>query len=249
MGTCYVYRADVSVLSFDRKFNEYFSLVPKYRQQKIEKANKAETKMLSLGAGVLLHMALAEQGIDDTKLVIREGSKGKPYFENSNWKFSLSHSGTEVMCALCEAEVGCDVEQVKSEEKQLESRIKVAKRFFAPSEYNIIKELVTEKKTSSGFTVQVLNERLSDAFYRIWTLKESVIKTTGLGIFMDLSSFEVNLGNDGLPGWNEEVKGINNKELTKNLRTYELEGNPAYRYAVCIASNEDYDIEVKNILL
>lgn len=248
MGTCYIYTADISVLNIEEKFNEYYNLVPKYRQNKIEKLNRQEVKNQSLGAGALLHMALAELGIDDSLLEYKEGDKGKPYIPGIDFKYSLSHSGTQVMCALCDVEVGCDVELVKAESSELESRIKVAKRFFAPEEYERIKELFSEKKTASGFTIQVINEKLADLFYRYWTLKESVVKTTGLGIFMDLNSFQVNIPADGTMGYYELVNSLVNNSMTEKLRTYEIEGLDDYRYAVCIESSLAYDIEVKNIM-
>ena len=248
MGTCYVYTADVSILNYGEKYEEYYRLVPKYRREKIDSYKRQEPRLLSLGAGALLHMALAERGIDDTKLTVQEGKNGKPAYKDIEWTYNLSHSGTKVMCALCDVPVGCDVEWGVDRGTAIEDRIKIAKRFFAPGEFEKLRDLFEEKKTASGFTVQVINEQLADLFYRYWTLKESVIKATGLGIFMDLSSFEVQVYPDGTLGWGEPVKPLVNNKLVSNLRTYEIEGYEGYKYSVCVDSEAEYELEVKNIL-
>lgn len=249
MGTCYVYIADVAILNYYESFQKYYNMVPKYRQQKIDAYKRKDPRILSLGAGTLLHMALAERGIDDTNLVPEEGDKGKPFYKGIDFQYNLSHSGTKVMCAVCDVNVGCDVEQVKQEGEDIDTRIKVAKRFFAPSEYEQLQTLFQERKTASGFTIHVLNEKLADMFYRYWTLKESVIKATGMGIFMDLSSFVVKANLDGTLGWGEPVESRVKNNLTDNLRTYEIEGPDGYRYSLCIDSKEEYDIQVKSIFL
>ena len=71
--------------------------------------------------------------------------------------------------------IGVDIERVR---KNLDY-LALAKRFFAPTEYNAIEMLSFEKQI--------------DAFYRCWTRKEAFIKATGLGLSFGLSNFTVDI--------------------------------------------------------
>jgi 4'-phosphopantetheinyl transferase len=51
----------------------------------------------------------------------------------------------------------------------------LAKRFFAPGEARLLASLPTERRI--------------DAFYRLWTLKESFIKAVGQGLSIPLDAF------------------------------------------------------------
>lgn len=168
-----IYIADVSCLSDEKIFNELYLQVSQYRQTKIDRLCLMKDKNLSLGVGFLFKKACLDFGIpyEKTKIIFNE--YGKPSFEN-NVKFNLSHSGTKVMCMMSEYEVGCDVEQIRK------VNMKIAKRYFSDAEYAFIMNSQTEGKKM-------------DAFYRIWTLKESYIKCTGEGLSLPLKNFSVSL--------------------------------------------------------
>lgn len=87
-------------------------------------------------------------------------------------EFNLSHSHGMVACAVVlEHEVGIDTERLDG------NLLDVAKRVFAPGEVEYI------------FNHE---ERFqNDVAYRIWTLKEAYIKAKGIGLSMDLRSFNV----------------------------------------------------------
>lgn len=87
-------------------------------------------------------------------------------------EFNLSHSHGMVACALAlEHEVGIDTEMLDG------NLLDIAKRVFAPGELEYI------FKHEEQFQ--------NDAAYRIWTLKEAYIKAKGIGLLMDLRSFNV----------------------------------------------------------
>lgn len=101
---------------------------------------------------------------------------GRPYLRDSSLQFNLSHSEARVVIAFArdsrlQQSLGVDVEWVH---RRVE-RDALAKRFFAPAEH--------------AFT---LNS--AENFFRVWTRKEAVLKTNGIGLRVELSSFEV-LGN------------------------------------------------------
>ena len=60
----------------------------------------------------------------------------------------------------------------------------MAERFFAPEEYDLIMSAPESER--------------SDAFTRLWALKESFLKATGLGLTLPLSAFTVRVGEDGV---------------------------------------------------
>lgn len=103
------------------------------------------------------------------------------YGISSEAAFNLSHSGDYVLCSVDMDEnpgtkAGCDIEAVNGQ------NLKVAKRFFCPSEYTEIMRQETKEKQS-------------DTFCRFWVLKESFMKATRKGMALSMSSFEIELGN------------------------------------------------------
>lgn len=100
-----------------------------------------------------------------------QGEHGKPYLpDDPQVHFNLSHSGNRVMCAVSAHACGCDVEQISHKKKQIDMVI----RCLAESEQRLA-------------AVSAVH------FYRIWTLKESILKLSGEGIVIPLNSFEVSL--------------------------------------------------------
>jgi 4'-phosphopantetheinyl transferase len=87
--------------------------------------------------------------------------------------FNLSHSGMRAMCAIGTPEVGCDVEQLHAMRME-----KVAGRFYTKREQAYLSSITDPAERE-------------DAFFRLWTLKESVIKFTGRGMAQGLDTFSI----------------------------------------------------------
>lgn len=105
------------------------------------------------------------------------------YNLSENTVFNLSHSGSYVLCSAADQageQVGCDMEIVK------EIRLKVAERFFCPAEIAYV-------KSRAGL------EQQTDAFYRIWVLKESFMKAVRKGMALDTRSFEIQFDSGDRP--------------------------------------------------
>ena len=86
---------------------------------------------------------------------------GKPYFENSPWHFSISHTKHHAFCVLADHPVGLDAEELS--------------RRVTP--------LLAEKVLSAGERTQYAQaEDQNRALLTFWVLKEAAGKCTGRGV-------------------------------------------------------------------
>ena len=172
---CKITYMDVSPLADPALFADAISRVPESRKQKITSFRHAESQRLSLGVGLLLVLALEEEGIDGMQVRIAEGQWGKPFLpDHPNLHFSLSHSGKWAMCALGNHPVGCDVEATGRGNEKL------TKRFFHPEEQRALAMLAPDTRPE-----------WQREFARIWTRKESWLKADGRGLSKPMESFSV----------------------------------------------------------
>ena len=113
---------------------------------------------LHKAAWALLGLALGKKAsrLADS---LRFGPHGKPYLENGP-HFSLSHTKGLVLCAVEEWNTGADGEYLRSFSPRLRERV------FTPEERE---EALSSSSPDRAFTT-------------LWTLKESYMKLTGLGL-------------------------------------------------------------------
>jgi 4'-phosphopantetheinyl transferase len=116
-------------------------------------------------------------GLDPRALVFVQNAFGKPRLaERPSVHFSLSHSGDQAVLAVSEQrEIGIDIERVRPLD-----HLDLARRYFHPNEAAAIESVRSTEQ-------QLL------AFFRIWTLKESVVKAVGKGLSLPLDTFEVSI--------------------------------------------------------
>ncbi len=217
LTVCY---ADVSPLDDDALYRYYLGEAPEYRRLKAERYRRREDRNLCLGAGAVLAQLLLPLGLDVRDRKTALGENGKPYFPDApSVRFNLSHSGSVVMAAVSDREVGCDVE------KTGEAPSGLAKRFFHPNEYAAVLSCKTDA------------ERI-EIFYRLWTLKESYLKATGTGMSVPLGSFEIRLGS--VPTLRAEGG--------EGFSFLEPETFDGYRSAVCV-KGEASGAEIRRVSL
>ena len=84
---------------------------------------------------------------------------GKPYFENSPWHFSISHTKNHAFCVLSQENIGLDAEEIGRRVSE-----NLISRYLSPGEQDR------------------LGENPQDAALRLWVLKEAEGKRTGKGI-------------------------------------------------------------------
>ncbi len=124
-----------------------------------------------LASQTVLRQVLDRLGIDQAKLTVCP--KGRPYLKDCDLQFNLSHS--EHRCVLAFAKdrqlleaLGVDVEWIG----RTVERDALAQRFFTQQEY----------RYTQGSELN---------FFRVWTRKEAVLKSNGIGLRVPLDSFEV----------------------------------------------------------
>lgn len=110
---------------------------------------------------------------DINSLKISKNNNGKPFIEGENICFNISHSENYWVCAFSKGEVGIDIEKIKTRDY-----MKFAKRYFAKEEVDFLENI---KDT----------EELKKEFYRIWTVKEAIVKQKGESIFDKVREYKV----------------------------------------------------------
>ena len=202
-----VYIARTEELEDDILFGRLYNAASRMRREKTDKLIFRKDKMLSLAADALMRKALSDRGIND--FVLEYGKNGKPYIKDKDIYFNLSHSETTVMCAVSDLEIGCDAEKITDID------LEIAKRFFCGTEY----EMIAKERS---------DEEKRDMFFRLWTLKESFVKATGLGMAMPMNSFCIDINKD-------KISVLQNVSQEKYyFKEYDF--NDGYKYAVCSLS-------------
>lgn len=172
------YIIDIRQLEDEALFTRSLEAVSPYRRQKIALLKNENDKRRSLGAAIALNEALSDYGLKERAMEYEQGRQGKPFLRyHPEINFSISHSGDYALCSVGNEPIGNDIERVRS------GRERVAERFFAEKELAWIRE--TEEM-----------EEREERIFRIWTMKESFLKVTGLGMSLPLKDFEIVIEND-----------------------------------------------------
>lgn len=139
----------------------YFMNLMPKRYERSQKYLHREDQMRCLGAGLLMHHVL---DIEENNL--QYGKYGKPY-AHGKAEFSISHGGNWAVLAADSHCVGVDIEPINA------VNLTVADRVFTASE------------------LRWMQQEPLIRFHILWTIKESIMKATGLGMQLDPAQFEV----------------------------------------------------------
>ena len=92
---------------------------------------------------------------------IRIAPGGKPFFAEGNWHFSISHTKKHAFCALSDAPIGIDAEEI---DRKIDLRL--AQKILSPTEKPRFETAADKQQT----------------LLRFWVLKEAAAKLTGQGL-------------------------------------------------------------------
>lgn len=138
-------------------------LLDKERRNRVFRYRRLEDQARCLTAGLMLRSVLGK----DAAARMALSRFGKPFLPKGPC-FNLSHSGDKVVLLTDEREVGVDVELIVPYPRD------VARRVFTRSEQSWLRQQATD-----------------EAFFRLWTGKEAIMKSLGLGFQLPPERFEI----------------------------------------------------------
>ena len=112
-------------------------------------------------AGRALLARLYREATGEDLPEIRTAEKGKPYFPDSPWQFSISHTKHHAFCALSRKNIGMDAEELDRT-----PHLKLAEKILSPFEQTQFEAAADKNR----------------AFLTFWVLKEAEAKLTGEGL-------------------------------------------------------------------
>lgn len=198
-----IYIATENIENIDvARVQEHYRALSVYRKTKADKSDKNYKKYCqSVEAAYLLEKTLQDKfGIPMGTAEYETGEHGKPFIKGRpDIVFNMSHTENAVMAAFAIDEVGsdgapcvsvgCDIEVIK--ERPADRRL--AEKYFSKEEA----ECVMRK-----------GEFDTEAFLRIWTIKESFGKALGTGLAYSLHDIRVAFDRDGnMRFWQEVFDG------------------------------------------
>lgn len=150
-------------------------------------------------------------------LKYKYGLRGKPYLENSPFYFSISHCNNIVVCIISKRNVGIDIEDIKEVNKF------------------VVKKSLTELELSKLVS---LNSK-EEYFFRIWTLKEALLKVKGFGLSYGMKNIEFYI-NDKILSNNKREENIscNLNGFSFNQEKIKIDDK---EYIISVAWEDNYE--------
>ena len=158
------------------EYDKYFSLMSEEKQAKVMRFYFDEDRKRTVAGEMLARKAVAMRcGVSEASIVFGKNENGKPFAENLDVQFNISHSEDMVVCAVDDKPVGIDVEKIR----QID--LKIAKRVYTQDEIRYL----------YGGDESETPER----FFELWTAKEAYLKFLGCGIVDKLNTMPVKTEN------------------------------------------------------
>ncbi len=152
----------------EEDYNKYYSMMSEERKAYIDRKRFFDSKRESVIGEMLARKGICElTGIKETDIVFFRTESGKPYAENADAFFSVSHSNDYVICAVDDNEIGADIEQIR----QIEPRITNISCTESDKEY------IYGDSEPDMFTSDMI-----ERFFEAWTAKEAYLKFKGTGM-------------------------------------------------------------------
>ena len=197
------------------------------RKASADSIRQQQQRQLFLGAEILLNLGLERiKAPLSLPAVCTRNQYGKPYLADLpdlyvNW----SHSGTCILCAFSDQEIGADLQNTIKKPKDA-----LIRRTLQPEE-RIWYDRAAEKEKKQ-------------LFYRYWTMKESYLKALGTGFHTPLDTFFIRM--EGMHP--DIIRRDGGESYTCRILDYKEED---YAAAVCVkGAHPDLEtyIPVENII-
>lgn len=161
-------------------FSQFTKLLSPEEQHKLQQYSaKTPQRQFLITRGMLrLLLSDYQPQIAPNEWSIEIAAQGKPYIHNplnEPLHFSISHTKGLLAIAFCQHPyIGLDIENQCRKTKVMD----IATHFFSSHEVAYLKNMID-------------SEQQTETFFKIWTLKESLIKATGKGISVGLDKFSM----------------------------------------------------------
>jgi 4'-phosphopantetheinyl transferase len=135
-----------------------------------------------VGARAALRMILGSAtGVEPAEVKFHLGKRGKPYLPGGGPFFNASDSGDYVVVALSSAEVGVDIEVLRT----LRRNNRLARRVCTDHEIEMLAQAPEEERGA--------------LLLRLWTCKEAALKAVGVGLSGGARNVEAEIPPNGAP--------------------------------------------------
>ncbi len=177
----------MEILSFDirdlseSEYEKWYALMATEKKAKIDRFRFDDDKKRSITGEMLIKSYIRQKyGTPAKDIIISTTERGKPYTENCNIHFNISHSGDMVVCAVSDNPIGVDIEKIKPVD------LKIAKKVFNND------ELLYLFGTTPPYTFEKTDDiEILRRFFTLWTTKEAYVKFTGTGISENLKELSI----------------------------------------------------------
>ncbi len=166
------YKFNIKNLS-SSEYEKYYSLMSESKKRRVDKFRFEDDKKRTVAGEMLIRRAVAELfDMSENELLISESENAKPYIENADVQFNISHSKDLVVCAVSSRAVGIDVEKIRP------VNLSISKRVCSEKELDYI---FGRAPFESDFSL-TNDEEILIRFFELWTKKEAYAKCIGTGI-------------------------------------------------------------------
>ena len=172
-GSVRIYSANA--LAFDdARLAHFAGLLDEQETARAERFVFDKHRRRFIAAHGFLREVLARETKREARALSYEfGPNGKPRVIGSALHFNLTHTGEHVVLAVGESELGLDAEEIRA------SRVDgpLAERVMTAEEFETWSQATRDDRVN--------------AFFRLWSAKECVMKATGRGMQLEPRSFAV----------------------------------------------------------
>lgn len=173
--------------SLDYNKSKFNLLIGSLSEDEIERSNRfyfeKDRMQFIVRRGILKQIISKYLEINPKNLLFEYNPFGKPFLVTNslknNIKFNMSHSKNMALyCISSQKDVGIDIEFTQ---KKVEFHL-IIERFFSHNEKAFIQKITTNKR--------------KEAFFKIWTRKEAILKAIGKGISFPLEKVDVSFNKE-----------------------------------------------------
>ena len=163
----YIYYTQINHPFDESKFDTLIQLIPEHLHKDIKKYIQPIDRIRTLlGKLLLLHCLKVHNWNEYLLLPIHFTRNNRPFFKGAKFDFNISHSGDFILCAITEeGSLGVDIEQINVVELEDFNSV------MTPEQIQFIKN----------------STRPETEFFKLWSLKESVVKAVGKGLSIPLN--------------------------------------------------------------